>query len=218
MSLSPPALPTLTLPLLVPHDFGPPAPIDLSGNLPFAPADTEAFQAYINTQLALKHARWGYGGYLERRRIYEISDHFRDSNGEFRSIHLGVDYWLPAGTPVVACYHGVVHSTANNATSGDYGGTVILQHNANGIIWNSLYGHLSPKSIEGLTEGKQLKAGERIGVLGEKHENVNWPPHLHFQLILDIGKYRGDYPGVCAHNEVTRMANNCPNPLHYLGG
>ncbi|MEJ7660880.1 MAG: hypothetical protein WKG07_15300 [Hymenobacter sp.] len=77
--------------------------------------------------LAEQRAPVGIGGYLENRVIYRRSPHFDDAT-EPRSLHLGVDVWVPAGTPVAAPLPAVVHSLADNNNFGDYGPTVILQH------------------------------------------------------------------------------------------
>jgi hypothetical protein len=42
-------------------------------------------------------------------------------------------------------------------------------------------------------------------------ENGNWPPHLHFQLIIDMQGMKGDYPGVCKFSERERYLANCPD-------
>jgi murein DD-endopeptidase MepM/ murein hydrolase activator NlpD len=73
------------------------------------------------------------------------------------------------------------------------------------------------KDLEGLTEGKRIKAGERIAHFGEPHENGHWPPHLHFQLIIDMEGKKGDYPGVCKYSEREKYLSNCPNPDLLLG-
>jgi len=43
-------------------------------------------------------------------------------------------------------------------------------------------------------------------------ENGQWPPHLHFQVIIDMENWRGDYPGVCSLPEKEKFLNNCPDP------
>jgi hypothetical protein len=43
-------------------------------------------------------------------------------------------------------------------------------------------------------------------------ENGQWPPHLHFQVIIDMEFKKGDYPGVCKLNEKEKYLRNCPNP------
>jgi murein DD-endopeptidase MepM/ murein hydrolase activator NlpD len=76
----------------------------------------------------------------------------------------------------------------------------------------SLYGHLSRESLSGLAEGKQLSAGQQIAALGNATENGHWPPHLHFQLMLNIGDAKGDYPGVGKYSEKEKLMRNIPNP------
>jgi peptidoglycan LD-endopeptidase LytH len=59
--------------------------------------------------------------------------------------------------------------------------------------------------------GKFITRGEMFAHFGEPKENGDWPPHLHFQVIEDIGLYEGDYPGVCAINEAKKYLKNCPD-------
>jgi murein DD-endopeptidase MepM/ murein hydrolase activator NlpD len=156
----------------------------------------------------------GYGGYLERRKIYERSDYF--ATGEERNIHIGLDLWAAEGTEVLAPYDGVVHSFANNTNHGDYGPTIILAHAIDGYTFYTLYGHLSLSSIEGIQKGDTIKQGEVIAKLGDSKVNGDYPPHLHFQIILDIQDYQGDYPGVCSEQELDFYKKNCPDPLLLL--
>jgi murein DD-endopeptidase MepM/ murein hydrolase activator NlpD len=74
----------------------------------------------------------------------------------------------------------------------------------------SLYGHLSRKSLEGLTVGMPVKKDEQIATLGDNTENGQWPPHLHFQLMFDMEGKFGDYPGVCKYSEMESAGLMCP--------
>lgn len=178
--------------------------------------DPVACEAHINAYLREKGARVAYGGYLERRNLYTDKPGFTNGQNP-RNIHLGVDFWANAGTKVLAPQDGTVHSLRNNDTRGDYGPTVILQHRQGTTHWYSLYGHLSLETLDMLYVGQDLKAGEVIGTLGTPEINVNYAPHLHFQLIWDIGTYQGDYPGVCSADELNYYQNNCPDPCFLLG-
>ncbi len=173
-------------------------------------SDTHSFSQYVNEQLGKNDCRYGIGGYMEHRTIYAKSVHF--DGEEPRRIHLGIDIWSKAGTPVFAPMGGLIHSFAFNNNDGDYGATLILQHQLNGNVFHTLYGHIALKDIEGLTEGKYIDEGECIAHFGEPHENGNWPPHLHFQVIIDMEMMMGDYPGVCAASEKNKYAANCPDP------
>ena len=172
-------------------------------------------EAFIHTFLEEKGAQVAYGGYLEERNLYADKPAFRE--GPIRNIHLGVDFWAQAGTEVITPLDGVVHSFRDNRESGNYGPTIILEHHTPAGSWYTLYGHLSRESLKNLKTGQQFIAGSVLGTLGTPDINVNYAPHLHFQLIQDIGSYLGDYPGVCSENEVDFYRMNCPNPCILLG-
>ena len=195
-------------------------PIDLSrDNSALASIEIgnpEACQGYIDRVLGLNSASVAYGGYLEHRNLYAQNTHFQGANATIRNIHLGVDFWTKAGTTVLAPLDGMVHSFQNNTTIGDYGPTIVLQHEIQGMLFYSLYGHLSLLSLHGLYVSKPFQKGDVLGTLGTPDINVNYAPHLHFQLIQDIGTYHGDYPGVCTTKEMEYYTENCPNPLFLL--
>jgi len=169
------------------------------------------FSGWVEEKLALNHAKYGIGGYNEHRTIYSRSAHF-DTGEEPRRLHLGVDIWAPAGTPVYNFYDAAVQSFANNDNYGDYGATIILAYDIAGCKFNALYGHLSLASLNNLEEGMLIKAGTKFAALGNKDENGCWPPHLHFQLIEDMQGLKGDYPGVCKFSEREKYLANCPDP------
>lgn len=174
-------------------------------------ADINLFSAYIIQTLKKAKATYGIGGYNEHRTVYSRSNVF-NAPGEPRRLHLGVDIWGLAGTPVYAPLGGVVHSFAFNNNFGDYGATIILQHQLDGFTFHTLYGHLSLKDIAGLQEGSYISRGATFARFGEPHENGYWPPHLHFQVIKDMQENRGDYPGVCSFSLREKYLQNCPDP------
>lgn len=167
-------------------------------------------QSYINKILARNNATVAYGGYLENRKLYEESELF--SGNARRNIHLGMDFWCEAGTKVITPLDARVHSFNNNEAVGDYGPTILLEHKFEDSSFFTLYGHLSIESLEGLFEGREFKAGEPLATLGVTEINVNYAPHLHFQLIMDLQGRTGDYPGVCGEGDLTFFKQNCPNP------
>ena len=136
---------------------------------------------------------------------------------EPRRLHLGIDIWGKPNTALMSPLDGIVHSFAFNNNFGDYGATLILSHYLDGCSFHSLYGHLSLNSIKNLREGQNVKKGDVIGEFGIPMENGQWPPHLHFQIITDMGEWRGDYPGVCKFSEREMYLNNCPDPDLILG-
>lgn len=177
--------------------------------------DTDLFSDWVTDQLSRNRCRYGIGGYAEHRNIYSRSSHF-DQEKEPRRLHLGIDIWGPAGTPVYNFQDARVHSFKFNDHFGDYGGTVILQYGSADAVFHALYGHLSLKSLKGLEAGQLIPEGAAFASFGRKEENGDWPPHLHFQLILDMQGLEGDYPGVCQYSKKAAYLSNCPDPMGIL--
>jgi len=181
--------------------------------------NTDAFSQYIDALLQRNDYTYGIGGYNEHRTIYSRSQVFDagSNSAEPRRLHLGIDIWGKAGTPVFAPLDGVVHSFAFNNRFGDYGATIILQHQFNGEPFHILFGHLSLADLTNLTIGEHVAGGEVIGHFGKPFENGGWPPHLHMQLIENMQNYVGDYPGVCRFSEREEYLRNSPDPDLILG-
>ena len=185
---------------------------DILNNLP-------AFIQWVNDRLKNNNALYGIGGYAEHRTVYSASKVFDPvkPGDEPRRLHLGTDIWGKPLTAVMAPLDGLVHSFAYNDRFGDYGATIILVHNIEGFFFYTLYGHLSLNSIRNKQEGQRIRQGEIFAEFGIPAENGQWPPHLHFQIILDIGDYKGDYPGVCKLSEKEKYLANSPDADIILG-
>jgi murein DD-endopeptidase MepM/ murein hydrolase activator NlpD len=180
--------------------------------------DTALFSEYVNNALAADGAKYGIGGYNEHRTVYARSGVFdAKQEEEPRRIHLGVDIWGEVHSEIYCPLDGVVHSFAFNDHFGDYGATIILQHQIAGLLFYTLYGHLSLKDIAQLKEGEFIKGGDLLAHFGPPEENGYWPPHLHFQIIFDLEGKKGDYPGVCSIEKRPHYLSNCPDPSILLG-
>ncbi len=190
-------------------------PLDLSvGNARLEQYDITDFEGlgqYVRDEMERQGGSIAYGGYGEDRLIYWRSPLFNKA-GERRTIHLGLDLWLPAYSPVFAPLEGRIHSFADNNRFLDYGATIILEHELGGILFYSLYGHLSRASLRGLAPGKAIPRGAAFAELGPPEENGGWAPHLHFQLILDMKGRVGDFPGVASRSEAPYFLSLCPGP------
>lgn len=173
--------------------------------------DSDKFAAWVSNKLKAGNYRYGIGGYMEHRTIYARSKHF-DTDDEPRRLHLGVDIWGDTGTPVYAPLDAIIHSFKDNDNFGDYGPTIILQHDLDGLKLYSLYGHLSRESLIGLNVGQQISKNQQIATFGNISENGNWPPHLHFQLMFDMEGKEGDYPGVARFSEREKWMEKIPDP------
>ncbi|WP_310377647.1 peptidoglycan DD-metalloendopeptidase family protein [Flavobacterium sp.] len=171
-----------------------------------------AFETYIEKLLQENDAKVVFGGYNEKRFLYNHSGLFNDDSTCERNIHIGIDLWLKAGTPVLAAVDGKIHSFKNNIGTGDYGPTIILEHLLDGTTFYTLYGHLSIESISTIKIGDLVKQGNKIATLGNANVNGGYAPHLHFQIIKKIGDHKGDYPGVCSLVDLNYYLENCPDP------
>jgi len=175
-------------------------------------SNADDFETYIENYLAGNNSKVAFGGYNEERNLYKRSTIFKAIDIEERNIHIGLDLWIKAGTPVLAALDGKVHSFKFNDALGDYGPTIILEHNIENQVFYTLYGHLSLESIADIQIGTDCKKGQQIATLGDATVNGDYAPHLHFQIIKDIDGNFGDYPGVCSKSNLKYYLANCPDP------
>lgn len=131
-------------------------------------------------------ALMGIGGREKRPSPYSFKEHF-STGAEIRDIHIGLDFYVLAGTKIFSPMNGLIHF-AKDFGKGDYGNAIILKHEIKNKIFYSLFGHLSRKSLERIKTGNSIQKGELIGFVGETFENGGWQPHLHFQIIVEKEK------------------------------
>lgn len=197
-------------------DFSEYIPLDLSVTnqelVEFKPENAAEFEQFISDYLERNNATVAFGGYIEGRALYQRSTIFKNDSIPERNIHIGLDLWTKVDTSVLAPLDGKVHSFKNNIGLGDYGPTIILEHEVESEIFYTLYGHLSLESIENLKVGTFFNKGQKIGNLGNSAINGDYAPHVHFQIIKNIESYFGDYPGVCNTNDLNFYIENCPDP------
>ena len=191
-------------------------PFDLSAKhtdeLDLDLTDAKKFEEFVENLLSKNNAEVAFGGYLEKRNLYKRSETFNDKNREERNVHIGLDLWTKAGTSVLSALDGKIHSFQNNLGLGDYGPTIIVEHEIDGLTFYTLYGHLSLESLDEKMVGQVIKKGEKIAELGKPPINGDYAPHLHFQIIKDMKGKKGDYPGVSSLKELEFYKENCPDP------
>ena len=86
-----------------------------------------------------------------------------------RTVHHGVDYGSPTGSPVHAVAVGVVTVSGFDPLSGN---KIAIKHRDNSVSW---YMHLSSR---GVGVGAHVSAGQIIGRVGSTGRSTG--PHLHF--------------------------------------
>ena len=208
-------------PLIEPDRLRDAVVLDLSVGSPLfvdlrAASEPAAFSKVITAALEEAGRTAGVGRYDEARLVY-ASDAYRTQEEDgpgWRTIHLGLDLFLPEGTLVSTPLPGVVHSFADNAAPQDYGPTVILRHTVNGgrLTFFTLYGHLDRDSLAWLRRGQPMAPGAPVGRIGAVSENGGWPPHLHFQIITDMLEREGDFPGVARPAQRAVWKSLSPDP------
>ncbi len=220
-------------------DLGIASPL-LEGNP--AENDEPKLTKRINALMAEAGVKVAVGQYDEARYIY-TSPAFQVGGGltdETRAIHLGIDLFAEAGTPVRAPLAGRVVAFADNAAFQDYGPVVVVEHEvglqkAKGERWNAegrkqkvvngrrsavkesikfytLYGHLTRESLKKLKVGQTIKRGQKFAEIGSAKVNGNWTPHLHFQIMVDTLGLDTDFPGVALPSQRSVWLSLCPDP------
>lgn len=189
--------------------------LGMSGKYLHSMDDRATSISHVATDLATCQARYGIGRYLEPRLIY-TSDAYRTLGNErvlSRTIHLGIDLFVPAQTPIKNPVAGVVHSFKDNDSPGDYGPTIIIEHKiANDFTFYTLFGHLSRESLEGKYVGCCIDTGQVLGWVGAPEVNGGWASHLHYQLMLDMCGCTGDFVGAAYPHMRDIYSSLCPNP------
>lgn len=170
------------------------------------------YEFFIQNYLDNNKAKIAYGGYIETRNLYKRSNVFKNDLTDERNIHIGLDLWINEAAPIYSALDGKIHSFKNNTALGDYGPTIIIEHEIENFKFHTLYGHLSEASLIGKSVGKLVKKGEQIATLGLPPTNGDYAPHLHFQIIIDMENKIGDYPGVCNIKNLKYYSINCPDP------
>ena len=203
--------PSLVLDLSVGSPLVSPEPGENAEPLLTARVDAAMREAGVNIAI---------GRYDEPRLLYS-SPLFGEPDSPFaerRTIHLGLDVFADAGTPVFAPLRGTVHAFADNRAPLDYGPVIILRHEIpDGEPFFTLYGHLSRESLDGLEVGQVIERGARFASFGAAEVNGGWTPHLHLQVFTDLLDLGTDVPGVALASQRAVWTSICPDPNLLVG-
>jgi 4-aminobutyrate aminotransferase-like enzyme/Ser/Thr protein kinase RdoA (MazF antagonist) len=159
-------------------------------------------------------------GYYHEPRLIYTEAAFRKGPwraSDRRTVHLAVDAFTTAGTPMFAPLRGTVFVAEYRDGHLDYGGVIILRHETpQGDPFYTLYGHLDPEFLDRLEVGQVIEKGEEFCRLGDPSMNGGWAPHVHFQLALTTEGIEADWPGVGDPDEMYLWRALCPNPAALL--
>lgn len=111
------------------------------------------------------------------RNLVRISDFYgfrKDPMSRVRTMHQGIDFAGPMGTPVYSTGDGIVVE-AGYSFSG-YGNQVVIDH---GFGYKTRYAHLSKLLVK---VGAKVKRAEMVGALGSSGKSTG--PHLHYEVMV----------------------------------
>jgi murein DD-endopeptidase MepM/ murein hydrolase activator NlpD len=94
----------------------------------------------------------------------------------YTTMHRGVDFAAPAGTPIYAAGDGAIAEIGDN---GGYGRYVRVKH---GNSYATAYAHMSVFA-RGLKQGSRVRQGQVIGYVGSTGRSTG--PHLHYEVLRD---------------------------------
>lgn len=108
------------------------------------------------------------------------------------TFHEGIDFTPGNGYPIQSIADGVV---VESEYSGALGQHVIIQHDIDGQVVQSIYGHMQSGS-DTVAVGDAVSRGEVVGRVGSTGQSTG--PHLHFGIRLGSGLV-DPYPWMLAH-------------------
>jgi murein DD-endopeptidase MepM/ murein hydrolase activator NlpD len=92
----------------------------------------------------------------------------------YTTMHRGIDFAVPSGTPIMAAGNGTVEFVGIN---GGYGRYVRLKHTG---VFSTAYAHMAGFA-KGLRKGMKVRQGQVIGYVGAS--GLATGPHLHYELL-----------------------------------
>jgi peptidoglycan LD-endopeptidase LytH len=119
----------------------------------------------------------------------EVRDSWGEARGGGTRGHSGTDIMAPAGTPVVAAAAGTVEKLFYSHG----GGGITVYVRAPDRRLSYYYAHLAGYA-PGVREGMRVRAGQRIGYVGDTGNAGPGNTHLHFgieRLLPDEPWHRG---------------------------
>jgi murein DD-endopeptidase MepM/ murein hydrolase activator NlpD len=97
----------------------------------------------------------------------------------YNSMHRGVDFAAPPGTPIIAAGSGVITEAG---WYGSYGRYIRIRHNS---TYDTAYAHMS-RIARGIRAGARVEQGQVIGYVGSTGRSTG--PHLHYEILVNNRK------------------------------
>ncbi|WP_310963507.1 M23 family metallopeptidase [Nocardioides terrisoli] len=119
---------------------------------------------------------------------YHLTGRFGDVSGLWHTVHTGLDFAAPYGTPIRAVSGGVIVSTAYD---GSYGNKTVERLPDGTDLW---YAHQSAFAVQ---PGTQVVPGQLIGYIGTTGNTTG--PHVHLEVRPDGGAPIDPFTALEAH-------------------
>ena len=116
-------------------------------------------------------------------RSYRLTGRFGEVSGLWRTVHTGLDFAAPIGTPIHAVASGVVVSTGYD---GAYGNKTVLRLHGGTELW------FCHQSLILVTPGQHVTTDQVVGEIGNTG-NVTGP-HVHLEVHPHGGDPVDPYP------------------------
>ncbi|MEL0196616.1 MAG: peptidoglycan DD-metalloendopeptidase family protein [Rhodobiaceae bacterium] len=97
----------------------------------------------------------------------------------YNSMHRGIDFAAPTGTPIIAAGSGVVTEAGWYSSYGRY---IRIRHNS---TYDTAYAHMS-RIARGVRPGARVEQGQVIGYVGSTGRSTG--PHLHYEILVNNRK------------------------------
>lgn len=186
-----------------------PEPILCNGRSVFLDAQTT--HEYLADLHRVEQVDYSLGGYLEDRRNLWAGSYLPPK----RSVHLGVDINVPAGTAVAAARDGHIAKVYYDPDQdGGWGSALVLSlREPVGPISHYIYAHLAKDSVN-VRAGDPVNAGQVVAAIGQPHENGGWYEHLHVQALTPAAwALIKDAPDLSAIDGYDAMPEGREHPL-----
>jgi len=115
---------------------------------------------------------------------YQVSSGYGPRWG---TMHAGLDFAAPIGTPIYAAADGVVVEGKERYNVSGFGSWIWLDCQ-DSVGKDFIYGHVKHDGIL-VKAGDRVRAGQQIGVVGNEGESTG--PHLHFEVWGSPGRLGG---------------------------
>ncbi|MHA1910779.1 MAG: aminotransferase class III-fold pyridoxal phosphate-dependent enzyme [Candidatus Kariarchaeaceae archaeon] len=177
------------------EEYQNPSVLDLSVGspelvFPYDASNNDYLISMISEKINSEDRQTAIGLYRENRLLWNSKETLSQSNigQEPNSVHLGMDLFAEPKTVVRAPLDGEVIFCGISSTIAGERPTIVLEHKIGGIndpTFYTVYACLYNETMA-IEIGQKVQAGDKIGEIGTLEENGGTPPHLHFQICLDV--------------------------------